>query len=103
MAIMGVIVTVAVTGMMGGGVLGGKVYADWPGLRDVDLFNGDLDVTVDYRTVLTELMQKRLASDPDGSIFPDVLGQAQVGCFSSTRSNPDHRMPTPRGSTAALT
>lgn len=89
--------------LMGGGVVGGQVYADWPGLRDVDLFNGDLDVTVDYRTVLTELMQKRMASDQDGGIFPDVLGQPQVGCFSSTRSNPNHRLPTPRGSTVELT
>lgn len=89
--------------LMGGGVLGGMVYADWPGLKDTDLFNGDLDVTVDYRTVLTELMQKRMASDLDGGIFPDVLGQPQVGCFSSTRSNPNNRIPTPRGSTAALT
>ena len=26
-----------------------------------------------------------------------------VHCFTGTRSNPNHRMPTPRGSTAALT
>ena len=89
--------------LMGGGVLGGKVYADWPGLKDADLFNGDLDVTIDYRTVLTELLQKRMGSDANGDIFTDVLGLPQVGCFSSTRANPNHHMPTPRGETAGLT
>ena len=82
--------------LMGGGVLGGKVYADWPGLKDADLFNGDLDVTIDYRTVLTELLQKRMGSDANGDIFPDVLGLPQVGCFASTRSVPSRRVPTPR-------
>lgn len=81
--------------LMGGGVLGGQVYSNWPGLRDDQLFNGDLDVTVDYRTVLTELMLKRMGGSNDGSIFPDVQGQPMLGCFSKTRTGRDRHIPQP--------
>lgn len=88
--------------LMGGGVLGGRVYADWPGLGAGQLFNGDLDVTLDYRLVLTELVRKRLGGDLDGSLFPDVAGQPLPGCFSAVRSAPESRRRTPRGATAGL-
>jgi uncharacterized protein (DUF1501 family) len=51
--------------LLGGGVHGGKVYAKWPGLEKEQLEDpGDLRVTTDYRTVLSEVLQKRLNSDP---------------------------------------
>ena len=74
--------------LMGGGVNGGCVHTDWPGLGAGQLFNGDLDVTLDYRLVLTELVRKRLGGDLDGSLFPDVAGQPLPGCFSSVRRVP---------------
>jgi len=83
--------------LMGGGVLGGQVYSYWPGLRDSQLFNGDLDVTVDYRTVLAELMVKRMNGINDRSIFSDVAGLPMLGCFSKTRSSPDRNIPAPPG------
>lgn len=88
--------------LMGGGVLGGKVYADWPGLGASQLFNGDLDVTLDYRLVLTELVRKRLGSDADGSLFTDVAGLPLPGCFSAVRQQPESRVRTPRMPRAAL-
>ena len=52
----------------GGGVNGGTVYGDWPGLGPGDLSDGqDLRVTTDYRQVLAELLVRRLGSvDPVG-------------------------------------
>src|SRR5262249_57291380 len=35
--------------VMGGHVNGGLVYADWPGLSDLDLDQGDVAITTDYR------------------------------------------------------
>jgi len=57
----------------GGGVNGGKVYGDWPGLAKDKLYaTGDLAVTTDFRDVLGEIVQKRL-SNPNNlaQIFPD--------------------------------
>lgn len=67
--------------LMGGSVIGGQVYSEWPGLADANLFNGDLDITIDYRTVLNELMHKRCR---DGNIegqFPGFESGPWVGCF----------------------
>ncbi len=46
--------------LLGGGVRGGKVYADWPGLADQDLDRGDLRSTIDYRQVVGEAVAARL-------------------------------------------
>ena len=50
----------------GGGVAGGRVVTDWPGLADGELSDGqDLTVTIDYRQVLAEMMTARLGiADP---------------------------------------
>lgn len=58
---------------LGGGVAGGRVYGEWPGLEASNLRNGDLEITTDYRTVLTELLAKRLGASPTAlaSIFPE--------------------------------
>lgn len=78
--------------LMGGGVLGGQVYSYWPGLKDSQLFNGDLDVTVDYRTVLSELMLKRMGGS-GRIVFPEVVGQPQLGCFAKERVGGGTRNP----------
>lgn len=67
--------------LMGGGVIGGQVYTDWPGLADANLFNGDLDVTIDYRTVLNELMHKRCRDGNAEGQFPGFSSGPWVGCF----------------------
>ncbi|MGH8107913.1 MAG: DUF1501 domain-containing protein [Arenimonas sp.] len=80
--------------LMGGGVIGGQVYSEWPGLADANLFNGDLDITVDYRTVLNELMHKRCQ---DGNIegqFPGFVPGPWVGCFRK-ESTETYQYPKP--------
>lgn len=57
--------------VLGGGVNGRRVYADWPGLHDDALTGpGDLTITTDYRDVLGELLQKRLHNPRLADIFP---------------------------------
>lgn len=58
--------------VMGGGVNGGKVYADWPGLSEDKLEDhGDLRVTTDYRDLLSEVLKKRLKNDRLDQVFLD--------------------------------
>ncbi|HSR47249.1 MAG TPA: DUF1501 domain-containing protein [Anaerolineales bacterium] len=62
----------AVMLILGGGVVGGKVHGEWPGLEDDLLFGpGDLAVTVDYRDVLAEICQLRLNNPSIEAVFPD--------------------------------
>ncbi|NDJ52165.1 MAG: DUF1501 domain-containing protein [Chloroflexi bacterium] len=56
--------------VMGGGVNGGQVYSDWPGLAASALSDGDLAITTDYRDVLAELLLKRVKNEALGQIFP---------------------------------
>ncbi|MBK9745384.1 MAG: DUF1501 domain-containing protein [Chloroflexi bacterium] len=55
--------------VMGGGVTGGMV-ADWRGLADDALDEGDLAVTIDYRDVLAEILTKRVSNSAIDQIFP---------------------------------
>lgn len=56
---------------MGGSTRGGKVYGDWPGLDEKVLEGpGDLHVTTDYRTVLAEVLRKRMGLAEVGAVFP---------------------------------
>jgi uncharacterized protein (DUF1501 family) len=58
--------------VLGGGVNGGKVYGEWPGLTPEKLYGpGDLDIKTDYRDVLGEVVQKRLKNPGLTEIFPN--------------------------------
>lgn len=65
--------------LLGGGVNGGKVYGPWPGLADHQLYEGDLAVTTDYRTVLAEVLSRRLANPKVGEVFPGFPNPAFLG------------------------
>jgi len=56
--------------LIGGGIRGGQVYGQWPGLADEQLDRGDLAVATDYRDVLAEIVQKRLGNDALEDVFP---------------------------------
>lgn len=61
--------------MAGGAVKGGRVLADWPGLREPALYEGrDLAPMRDLRTVLKGVLRDHLGI-PDGAlagtVFPD--------------------------------
>lgn len=57
--------------VMGGAVKGGKVYGQWPGLSNAQLYDGaDLAVTTDYRRVLSEILLRRLGNTNLAAVFP---------------------------------
>ncbi len=73
--------------VMGGGILGGKVYGEWPGLAPEDLYGpGDLAITTDFREVLAEIVQKRLMNDRIDEIFPGYRAGGFLG-LASPRSS----------------
>jgi len=57
---------------MGKGINGGRVIMkSWPGLAREQLESGqDLKVTIDYRDILAEIVQRRLANPNLGFVFP---------------------------------
>lgn len=58
--------------VIGGGIKGGKVYGDWPGLDRSNLYGpGDLAITTDFRDVLGEIVQKRLRNPNLAAVFPN--------------------------------
>ncbi|MEM8535206.1 MAG: DUF1501 domain-containing protein, partial [Chloroflexota bacterium] len=58
--------------LLGGGVNGGQVHGEWPGLAPEQLVGpGDLAVTSDYRDILGEILQKRLNNPQIDEIFPE--------------------------------
>ena len=65
--------------LLGGGIHGGKVYGRWPGLAESQLYEGDLAVTTDYRTVLAEVLEKRLANSKVGEVFPGFVNPGFLG------------------------
>ena len=59
--------------VMGGPVRGGKIYGDWPGLADAQLYQGrDLAVTTDFRHPLAAVVERHLRLDDAAlaKIFP---------------------------------
>lgn len=56
---------------LGGSVRGGRVYGDWPGLEREQLYEGrDLNVTTDFRAVLSELVAKQMGNREIATVFP---------------------------------
>ncbi|WIM93660.1 DUF1501 domain-containing protein [Actinoplanes oblitus] len=58
--------------LLGGGIRGGKVYTNWPGLSPGALVAGDLAATTDYRAVIGELLRKRCGFGALDGVFPGV-------------------------------
>lgn len=57
--------------VMGGDVRGGKIYGDWPGLQEEQLYEArDLALTTDFRDVLSELVSRHLGNANVRSVFP---------------------------------
>ena len=57
--------------VMGGPVKGGRVYGQWPGLDQSQLYEGrDLAVTTDFRCVLGEAVSRHLRNDRLQQVFP---------------------------------
>jgi uncharacterized protein (DUF1501 family) len=66
--------------LLGGAVNGGKVYRDWPGLAPEQRVGpGDLAITTDYRTVLAEVLERRLGNTRLGEVFPGFSAPGYLG------------------------
>lgn len=68
--------------LMGGGVNGGQVISDWPGLDLPNLELGeDLRITTDLRSVISEMLNKRIGGTNVGTVFPGFTGPTDVNAF----------------------
>jgi len=50
--------------------VGGGLYGNWPGLGAADTAGNAFRVTVDYRSVLADILQHRLATGDLGAVLP---------------------------------
>ena len=78
---------------LGGSVNGGQLYgADtYAGLADEALFEGeDVQVTTDFRRVLSEALIRRAGNNHLGQIFPGYGGYSPMGIFAGTDLAPDY-------------
>ena len=63
--------------VMGGAVRGGKVYGNWPGLSEENLYQGrDLAVTTDFRAVIGTILTRhvKLNGQQLATVFPGFRG-----------------------------
>ena len=70
--------------VLGGGVRGGRVYGQWPGLAREHLFEGrDLAVTTDFRALFAEVATRHLGLPADAPLFPGFTPpEAPLGVLS---------------------
>lgn len=66
---------------LGAGVRGGRVYGDWPGMRDAALLDGNLSITTDYRSVLAEWLSKRGGGSDIAAVFPGFVDGGALDLF----------------------
>jgi uncharacterized protein (DUF1501 family) len=69
--------------VMGNCIAGGQVMRQWPGLSPGQLYQGrDLQVTIDYRDILAEIIQQRLGNTNLDYVFPGYTptDRAAVAC-----------------------
>ncbi|MEO8670039.1 MAG: DUF1501 domain-containing protein [Tahibacter sp.] len=70
---------------MGGAVNGGQVFGTYAGLEIENLYEyADVNVTTDYRRVLSEAMIRRLENPNIYYAFPGYSGYAPMGIFQGT-------------------
>ena len=65
---------------VGGGVTGGKVYGEWPGLADDRLYEGrDLALTTDFRDVFAEALERHFGLEDGNGVFPGHSSKVRRG------------------------
>jgi uncharacterized protein (DUF1501 family) len=74
--------TATVAFLAGGALAGGRVVADWPGLRSADLYERrDLKPTIDLRAALKGVLADHLGLSSEilaRAVFPDTIGVAPM-------------------------
>jgi uncharacterized protein (DUF1501 family) len=67
--------------LLGDGIRGGRVIADWPGLHPDQLDGpGDLRGTIDYRDLLAEVVARRLRNPAWRHVFPELEPEFRAVC-----------------------
>ena len=63
----------------------GGLHGAWPGLSNEELYQGaDLEVTTDYRRVLSEILIRRLENRNLGEVFPGYTDYSPLGVVNGT-------------------
>lgn len=74
--------TATIALLAGGALQGGRVIADWPGLKSANLHQGrDLKATIDLRAVMKGLLREHLRVERyalDTSVFPESSNVAPI-------------------------
>lgn len=66
--------------VMGGGVRGGRIYGQWPGLSRTQLYQGrDLAVTTDFRDVFAEVARAQFGITDASALFPGYSAGPALG------------------------
>ena len=62
---------------MGSNINGGKIHGAWPGLQEEPLLPGPggLEVRIDYRSVLSEVLANAMGNNQLDQVFPDFAPQ----------------------------
>jgi uncharacterized protein (DUF1501 family) len=69
--------------VLGGGVQGGRLYGQWPGLEPEQLYERrDLAVTTDFRDVLGEVVTGHLGQKVD-QVFPGYAPKTSLGLLTA--------------------
>lgn len=85
--------------VLGGTVNGGQVYGQWPGLATEQLYDRrDLQITTDYRRVLSEILIRRLGNPNLGYIFPSYSDYQPMNIVAGADLPPiyNQTVPTPQ-------
>ena len=76
--------------MVLGGNVNSGIHGVWPGLAPGQLYEGiDLAVTTDYRTILSEILIRRMANNKLGTIFPGFIDYTPLGIVNGADLPPD--------------
>lgn len=67
--------------VLSGSAIGG-LHGTWPGLADGQLNEGDVEVTTDFRRVLSEILIRRLGNPNLGTVFPGYQAYSPIGVVS---------------------
>lgn len=89
--------------VVGGGVNGGQVFGQWPGLHTDQLYDRrDLAITTDYRRVLSEILIRKLGNPNLGTIFPGYTGYDPLGIVQGSDLSPIYTPATPTPTPTAV-
>ncbi|PYQ54105.1 MAG: hypothetical protein DMF78_07250 [Acidobacteria bacterium] len=69
--------------VLGGGVKGGRIHGQWPGLAKHQLYEErDLAVTTDFRDLFAEVAGKHLGLSPTSTLFPGYTPASVPGILA---------------------